>query len=539
MQRRRKWPAQEPKSRMIAADRQAEIPRRSPVSPRLVAAAAACALTAALYADAIGNLWMRWGAQQELSHSYFIPIVSLWLAWTNRERLKRAVGAPSLVGIAILVVSIAAFLLGRVTSIYLFQHLGLVIAIAGLVAAFGGVSLLRATAAPIAFLFFAAPPPYWVITVLSWKFQEMSSVLGVKMIEMMNIPVYLSGNIIDLGDYQLQVAEACSGLRYLFPFLSLGVIAAYMFSGRLWQKAVIVAATIPITIVMNSVRIAFTGYMVQAYGAAQAEGALHFFEGWVVFLFCLAALYGVIAALGRFSQPRVSALDALATPELPVVTPSSSRAAQPMVFGAAIIALVAAFAIAEVVTVKALIVPERRAFAHVPGEFAGWDANVRPMDPGVAETLGADDTLVVDLTAPNGDFFNLYLAYLDAQRDGRSWHSPRQCIPGGGWEIARHDIIKGATASGRSIAYNRMVIENGDARQLVYYWYDQRGRKIANEFVMKFWLIHDAVTRKRSDGAMVRLITPIATDDTLEAADARLRDMIDRVDAFLPAYVPD
>lgn len=524
---------------MIAADHQADLKRRRAFSPRLAAAAAACALVAALFADAIGNLWMRWGAQQELSHSYFIPVVSLWLAWTNRERLKRAVGAPSPVGVAILGAALAAFLLGRVTSIYLFQHLGLVIAIAGIVAAFGGTSLLRATAAPIAFLLFAVPPPYWVITVLSWKFQEVSSILGVKMIEVMNIPVYLSGNIIDLGDYQLQVAEACSGLRYLFPFLSLGVIAAYMFSGRLWQKAAIVGATIPITIVMNSVRIAFTGYMVQAYGAAQAEGALHFFEGWVVFLFCLAALYGVIAVLGRFSTPRLGALDALAAPELPAVAPSDSRAAPPAVFAAALIALVGAFAVAEVVTVKSLIIPERRAFAHVPGEFAGWDAKVRPMDPSVAETLGADDTIVVDLSAPNGDFFNLYMAYLDAQRDGRSWHSPRQCIPGGGWEIARHDIVKGATATGRPIAYNRMLIENGDARQLVYYWYDQRGRKVANEFVMKFWLIYDAVARKRSDGAMVRLITPVSASDTLEAADARLRGMIDRVDAFLPAYVPD
>jgi exosortase D (VPLPA-CTERM-specific) len=359
------------------------------------------------------------------------------------------------------------------------------------------------------------------------------------MIEMMNIPVYLSGNIIDLGDYQLQVAEACSGLRYLFPFLSLGVIAAYMFHGKLWQKAVIIVSTVPITVLMNSVRIAFTGYMVQAYGAEQAEGALHFFEGWVVFLFCLAALYGVIALLGRASRPPIKALDALAAPELPAAAPSRGRAQPRAVFAASIALLVAGFAIAEAVTVESLIVPERRAFANVPAEFDGWEAKVRPMDPSVAETLGADDTIVVDLGAPDGAFFNLYMAYLDAQRDGRSWHSPRQCIPGGGWEIARHDIRKGVTASGRPIAYNRMLIENGDARQLVYYWYDQRGRKVANEFVMKFWLIYDAVARKRSDGAMVRLITPLDVADTLEAADARLLGMVDRVDAFLPAYVPD
>ncbi|MEO0613098.1 MAG: archaeosortase/exosortase family protein, partial [Pseudomonadota bacterium] len=96
-------------------------------------------------------------------------------------------------------------------------------------------------------------------TNLSWNFQRMSSELGVAMIQAMNIPVYLSGNVIDLGTYQLAVAEACSGLRYLFPFLSLGFLAAYLFKGTWWQKAIIFLSTIPITILMNSLRIAITG----------------------------------------------------------------------------------------------------------------------------------------------------------------------------------------------------------------------------------------------------------------------------------------
>jgi EpsI family protein len=84
-----------------------------------------------------------------------------------------------------------------------------------------------------------------------------------------------------------------------------------------------------------------------------------------------------------------------------------------------------------------------------------------------------------------------------------------------------------------------MLIQNGDFRQLVYYWYDQRGRKMANEFVMKFWLIADAVMRKRSDGAMIRLITPIEGDMTLEDADKKLTAMTERVESFLPDYVPE
>jgi EpsI family protein len=131
------------------------------------------------------------------------------------------------------------------------------------------------------------------------------------------------------------------------------------------------------------------------------------------------------------------------------------------------------------------------------------------------------------------------MAYLDSQRDGRSWHSPRQCIPGGGWQIASHDIEKTTTSSGAPMTYNRLIIQNRDARQLVYYWYDQRGRKVANEFTMKFWLIFDAVVKKRSDGALVRLITPVSNEQGVEAADAYLQEIMAEMDEFLPEYVPE
>jgi exosortase D (VPLPA-CTERM-specific) len=501
--------------------------------------AGALAVLGVLYWDAIVNLWSRWGEQQELSHSYFIPLISAWLVWTNRKAIGASVGAPSWAGAALIGVSSFLVLIGQLTHIYLLEHVALVIAIAGLVAGFGGLSLLRATAVPVAFLFFAVPPPYWVITILSWKFQQMSSIIGVQMIQMMDIPVYLSGNVIDLGDYKLQVAEACSGLRYLFPFLSLGVMTAYLFRGPMWQKLALVAATIPITVVMNSFRVAVTAALVQAYGVEHAEGALHLFEGWVVFVLCLIALFGVVALFCLFSKPRRSPFEALGAPALTPIAPSTSRASTPLMGAVIIGGLAATLVLSQFASTDSLVIPDRRPFASVPQEFPGWRSEVVAIDPSVAETLAADDTIVANLVSPEGQFVNIYLAYLNAQRDGRSWHSPRQCIPGGGWQIASHDIVKRVTASGRSMAYNRLIIQQRDSQQLVYYWYDQRGRKIANEFVMKFWLIFDAVTRKRSDGAMVRLITPVTNAAGIEESDRILQDTMARMETFLPAYVPN
>ena len=506
---------------------------------RLIALAASVVLLGIFFWDAISNLLFRWGNSDELSHSYFIPVISGWLVYSNRSAVMASIGAPSIVGLGIVVTAGLMAILGQVTQIYVFQHLAIVVAIAGLVTGFGGLSLLRVTAAPIAFLFFAVPPPFWVITVLSWKFQQMSSILGVAMLELVDIPVFLSGNIIDLGIYKLAVAEACSGLNYLFPFLSLGVMTAYLFKAPLWQRAIVVLSTIPITILMNSVRIAFTGIMVQAYGPEQAEGFLHLFEGWVVFLLCLIVLFAVVALFCFFSKPRRDPLSALGAPELSPVTPSKgTKLGKKVVFGALATTPLVMLGLSQIVNVDTLIIPERQDFDRIATEFDSVKLTERPIEPEVAEVLGADDSIVFDTFSANGDQVNVYMAYLEAQRDGRSWHSPRQCLPGGGWEIVRNKIVKTAAGDGRNFNYNRLVIQHRDQQQLVYYWYDQRGRKVANEFTMKFWLIFDAVTKHRSDGAMVRLITPIINDEGVEPAEKRLQEMITKLETFLPEYVP-
>ena len=113
-----------------------------------------------------------------------------------------------------------------------------------------------------------------------------------KLVALAGVPVYLEGNVIDLGVDMLQVAEACSGLRYLFPIMSFTYVFAVLYRGPVWQKLVLLALAVPVAVTMNAVRIGIIGILVDRYGVAQAEGFLHVFEGWVVFLSCLAILFG-------------------------------------------------------------------------------------------------------------------------------------------------------------------------------------------------------------------------------------------------------
>lgn len=527
---------------MSAPNEAAATPRRPDFSNPLYLYAGLLTLVIGVaYFNGFANLLKRWGEQEELSHGYFLPVIAGWLIWTRRDALLASVARPSVLGLAGVGVAAALLILSEltVTSLMIFQQFAIVILVAAIALALAGKGVLRLVAVPTAFLLFMVPPPYWLITVLSWKFQFWSSWLGVAMVKAFGIPVYLSGNVIDLGDYQLQVAEACSGLRYLFPFLSLGFLAAYFFKAPLWQRAIVFLSTIPITIVMNSFRIAVTSILVQQFGSEHAEGFLHLFEGWVVFLLCLVALFGVIAAIAALTGRRdFGAL--LFAPAISPISPAKPFEAALARRHAVIVVgvLAAAGLFVHTTPNDALLVPSREPLVGLPSRLPGWKAELRDLfeDSGVVSET--DDYVLADLRSETGGAVNLYIAYLNMQRDGHSWHSPRQCIPGGGWKIESHTIEKTETREGAPHPFNRLVIEYRGHRQLVYYWYDQRGRKMANEFFMKSMLLVDAVRLRRTDGAMIRVVTPITAGQTIEQADARILAFMSELEPHLPDFVP-
>src|SRR5262249_2201371 len=127
---------------------------------------------------------------------------------------------------------------------------------------------------------------------------------------------------IDLGPIQLQVVEACSGLRYLFPLTSLALLCGYLFQDRLWKKSVLVLSAIPLAIVLNGMRIGMIGVLVEWQGQGAAEGFMHFFEGWVVFAISFGLLIAEMWVLGRIGQFGSSrSLPIAPTPSMPPGAP--------------------------------------------------------------------------------------------------------------------------------------------------------------------------------------------------------------------------
>ena len=147
---------------------------------------------------------------------------------------------------------------------------------------------------------------------------------------------------------------------------------------------------------------------------------------------------------------------------------------------------------------------------------------------------------MADFRGPAPRPVDLYVAWYSSQRAGRSVHSPRTCLPGGGWRIVEFDQVEvpGVEAAGQPLRVNRVVMGMGTSKQLVYYWFQQRGRIVTNEYLAKWYLFWDSLTRRRSDGALVRLVVPLADGEQTSNADADLAQFAAELAPVLERYVP-
>jgi EpsI family protein len=182
---------------------------------------------------------------------------------------------------------------------------------------------------------------------------------------------------------------------------------------------------------------------------------------------------------------------------------------------------------------------ERHELRNFPIQLGAWkqEGFDRRFDAQTLSVLRASDYLLRDYRIGKGQTANLYIGYYATQRDGASYHSPLNCLPGAGWNMVEPDRIEISLPSGKSFLANKYVIENGDHREVMIYWYQGRGRMIASEYWGKIYTVLDSVRLRRSDAAMVRVTVPIMASDTVALDSAR--EFAAVTSEVLPEFVPD
>ncbi|MEK7237324.1 MAG: exosortase, partial [Nitrospirota bacterium] len=338
-----------------------------------------------LYYDSLVFLFNHWIGSDDYSHGMFVPLISLFLIWQSRHRIAAAGITGSWWGMAIVIAGLFLYLVGELATLYVLQHLSLWIVLVGLVIGAIGLKAGRTIIFPLGYLLTSIPLPTFLYAGLSSQLQLWSSALGVGCLQLVGVTAFREGNVIDLGPVQLQVVEACSGIRYLLPLTSLALLCAYLFKDRMWKRVILVLSSIPISILVNGFRIGMIGVLVEWYGQGASEGFAHLFEGWVLFMASLGLLILEMWLLARIGsngqtvslQDRFTWLDHSPTSFTPSTGPAPSTIGhQPLSSLPAYlfsVALLIPVALASSFLGQRIEVPPDRAlFVDFPMHIEGW-----------------------------------------------------------------------------------------------------------------------------------------------------------------------
>jgi exosortase len=243
-----------------------------------------------LYSGVLQALAHQWATDDNYSHGFFVLPLAAFFAWERREALRGASRSPSLAGLLLIAASLLVLLAGRLGAELFLTRVSMIGVLAGIVWYVWGREHLRVLAFPIAFLFLMVPLPAILFNKIALPLQLLASRVGETVIAAAGIPVVREGNVLQLPTRDLEVAEACSGIRSLVSLIMLGIVLGYFTERRTGARLLIALSAVPIAIAANAARVAGTGLASELISPAAAEGFFHAFSGWLVFAVAFAGL---------------------------------------------------------------------------------------------------------------------------------------------------------------------------------------------------------------------------------------------------------
>ena len=516
-----------------------------------IKAVAVAAAVAFLYATVLAKLGRDWWSDENYSHGLLVPFVIGIIVWKEWDVLKSRTKNPSVwLGICSVVPALLLLFAGTLGAELFTTRISLVVMLAGIIIYFFGTRILNLLAVPFALLILAIPIPQIIFNQIAFPLQIWASQMAVWGVRLFEVPTLRKGNVIDIlprGSTQaisLEVVEACSGIRSLMTLVTLALILAYftrrgeggkfanLQSADILRAVCLMILAVPIAVLTNAARVTGTGFLTYYYGKQATASTWHDLSGWLVYAVALALLIAanyLLTKILRGGSEGGAMIERTAT-----TAPAAAAAVLPLIFAI----LVGGIAINWFVT-RGETEVGRKGLTELQTTLGDWrqKGSEIKFDESVESVLRTTDYTMREYTMPDGRIANLYVGYYASQRSGATYHSPHNCLPGAGWVMKdpRHIVI--TSADGRTFTANRYIIENGIYSEVMIYWYQGRGRIEASEYRDKVNTIWDSVTKRRSDGAIVRVMTSVGADEA--AAVKAATDLSARLAETLPPFVPE
>ncbi len=498
------------------------------------------ALLFAVYLSILEHLLGDWSLE-DYSHCWLIPFVLVYLLWEKRKELS-VPSAGSWVGMAPFFGGVMLFWIGELGGEYYMMYVSLWLVVVGLVWLHFGWRKIRITGFAFILALTMFPLPYILNSNISLRLQLISSRLGVALLHLYGMSAYREGNVIDMGFTQLQVVEACSGLRYLFPLMVLSLILAYWLKGHIWKRIALFLSSMPIAIMVNGLRIAVTGILYSLWGATVAEGFFHGFSGWLIFMLTIPVLLGVTWVLRRLPPNLPPGTDKDQSPSqidsaTRIRNSARSSFLQP-VFIVTILVLGSTLVLSRTIEFREKV-PIAKPLKEFPAQVGEWSGVKAPMEQRFIDAVHFSDYAMLDYKNGQGKSVNFYTAYYESQRKGEATHSPESCLPGSGWLFREAGAVNVPLGPGRSMRVKRAFMEKVGTKELIYYWFPMNGRTLTSLYQVKLYTFWYALTRHRTDIALVRLITPVYQDEPPDETEARLQSFTREIAPVLKEYIPE
>ena len=522
-----------------------------------------------MYASVLIKLGVDWWTDENYSHGLLVPFVVGFIVWSEFDELKKAVTKPAfLLGASVIIAAILLLAGGSLGAEIFTQRISLVLIAIGIVVYFFGAKILPLLAVPLALFVLSIPIPQIIFNKIAFPLQIWASQAAVWGIRLFEVPTLRKGNVIEIlprGSMQiiaLEVVEACSGIRSLMTLMTLALILAYFTREKnqkaedgwraflknpdFWRAIILMLSAIPIAVLTNAARVTATGVTTYYYGKQATESAIHDVSGWLVYLAALVLLIAVNSGLkyvsrktakaqSEFSPRTITDESEFETEDQRPKTKDQKPTAVYLLIG---ILLVGGFFINWFERRGEAIV-ERKPLAEIPLQIGDWrqrGAEIR-FGEQTESVLRVSDYTMREYIAPDGRLANVYVGYYASQRTGATYHSPQNCLPGAGWVMRQPQRVEIVTPGGETFDANWYIIENGVYKEVLIYWYQGRGRFEASEYQDKINTIWDSVLRRRSDGAMVRVMTSVGADE--QAATRAAVDLSAQIAGHLSPYIPE
>lgn len=243
-----------------------------------------------LYAPVLRGMILQWSADPDYSYGFLVPVFSAYILWFRRARLSGTEIKPANFGFLVMIAAICLLFLGSLAAELFISRFSLLVLLSGMILFLAGWNVIRVVSFPLGFLIFMIPIPAIIYNQITFPMQLFASRLASSWLELVHVPVLRNGNILVLSSYSLEVVEACSGVRSLMTLVSLAVAYGYLAESRLWVRCILALLMVPSAIVTNAIRVAVVGMLAHKFGPATADGFLHLFSGWLIFLSAVAML---------------------------------------------------------------------------------------------------------------------------------------------------------------------------------------------------------------------------------------------------------